>query len=72
MLNERTNALAHLRRHADELKTSKVVYSGSTLKEDRDQTGTLANTDGNKSWLPGINKWFEAIETKVREQLILS
>ncbi len=68
---KRTTALTDLRRLAVDLKNSKVVAS-RMLKEDLGQTRTLTKTDGIKSWLPEINKWFEDIKSKVREQLMLS
>ncbi len=67
---KRETALADLRRLAEELRNSKVVSCDRTLENDFGQICTSANTDGSKSWLPEINKWIEAIKSKVREQLI--
>ncbi len=69
---KRETALADLKRLAEELRNSKVVSCDRTLANDFGKICTSASNDGSKSWLPEINKWIEAINSKVREQLILS
>ncbi len=59
----RGNALKELKSLAEKLTKSQVVSSDRTLQE---------GTDRSKSWLPDINKWIAAINSKVREQLIHS
>ncbi len=68
---KRETALADLRRLAEELRNRKVVSCDRTLGNDFGKICTSASNDGSKSWLPEINKWIEAINSKVREQLIL-
>ncbi len=67
---KRETALVDLRRLAEELRNSKVVSCDRTLENDFGNICTSASYDGSKSWLPEINKWIEAIKSKVREQLI--
>ncbi len=60
MQTRRTDALKGLKDLAEELKKSQEVSSGRTHQDDFGKTSA--------SWLPDINKWIEAINSKVRKQ----
>ncbi len=64
MQTRRTDALKGLKDLAEELKKSQEVSSDITHRE------VLGKPYA--SWLPDINKWIEAINSKVRKQLIRS
>ncbi len=69
---KRTDTAKELKGLPEELTKSQGVSTDTTLEEELGQIRTLANTDGTKSWLSEVNKWIEAVTSKVREQLILS
>ncbi len=64
MQTKRTDALKGLKDLVEELKKSQENPSGRTHQDDFGKTYA--------SWLPDINKWIEAINSKVRKQLIRS
>ncbi len=72
MHTSRTDAFRRLLGLAEELMENQGVSSDTTLEEDLGKTLTLVNTDGSKSWWPELNKWIEAVKSKVRNQLIFS
>ncbi len=70
MQARRNNALAGLKRLAENLMNCDKVLADRAWADELGQTCIWANTDGTTSSLPEINKRIEDIKLKAREQLI--
>ncbi len=71
MQSIRTNALADLRRLAEDLRSSKVASSDRTWKEELDQICIWAYNEGAKSSLPEIEKRINDTKSKVGDQITI-
>ncbi len=72
MQTRRNNALAALKRLAENLTNSEIVLSDKEWAEELGETCIWVDNDGTKSSLPEINKRIEDIKSKAREQLFFT